>query len=429
MIEEIIKESWLRRWLQSQLENMHMPDWVFLSIDFSVRAIALYLISSLVYFVSKKVALYYLVKLLKRTKSKFCELIVSRRVPHRFSHASPAIIILLLSESLFIDFPDTTDFIKTVSLVYLTLVIFWSIQAILKALEDLYNTKPFASERPIKTYMQVIVILSYFICFLILLEIIFNIQVTRVFAGLGAMAAVLMLIFRDSILGFVAGIQLTANKMVRVGDWVSMPGYNADGDVMEITLNTVKVKNWDQTITTIPTYAMVSSPFVNWRGMEESGGRRIMRSVNIDIRSVKFCTNEMIEKYKKIEHLNSYINSKQKEIEDYNKKYNVDSSVLVNGRRMTNLGVFRKYLENYIIRHPRLNTDMIYLIRHLQPSEKGVPLEIYVFSKEQAWVRYEEVQADLFDHVLAVISEFDLKVFQLPSGDDVKSVINSIGSK
>ncbi|GAO30887.1 mechanosensitive ion channel family protein [Geofilum rubicundum] len=194
-----------------------------------------------------------------------------------------------------------------------------------------------------------------------------------------------------------------------------------------MTLNTVKVQNWDRTITTIPTYALVASPFMNWRGMEESGGRRIMRSINVDMRSVKFCTPEMLAKYKKIHHLKDYIEQRQTEIENYNKELGVDESVTVNGRRMTNLGVFRKYLENYCIRHPRLNTDMTFLIRHLQPSEKGIPIQVYVFSKEKAWAVYEEIQADIFDHILAIIPEFGLRVFQEPSGDDLQTAISGLG--
>lgn len=208
--------------------------------------------------------------------------------------------------------------------------------------------------------------------------------------------------------------------MVRVGDWISMPGHNADGTVLEITLNTVKVRNWDKTISTIPTYAMVSNSFINWRGMEESGGRRIARSVFIDTHSVKFCTAEMLEKFKKIHHLKAYIEERQKEIEEYNKQHEIDESLPVNGRRMTNLGVFRKYLENYLINHPKINDKMTLIVRHLDPTEKGIPMQIYAFSREQEWAKYEAVQADIFDHVLAIIPLFELQIFQNPSGDDLK---------
>lgn len=241
---------------------------------------------------------------------------------------------------------------------------------------------------------------------------------------MGAVAAVILLIFKDTILGLVAGVQLTANNMVRIGDWISMPSHNADGTVLEITLNTVKVQNWDKTISTIPTYALVTNSFSNWRGMEESGGRRIKRHINIDMQSVKFLNVEMIAKFKKIAYLKEYIDKKEKELEEYNKKNNFDDSVLVNGRRMTNLGVFRKYLEEYLRHHPKIHQDMTFLVRHLQPDEKGIPIEIYVFSKDQEWAKYEAIQADIFDHILAVIPEFELSVFQFPTGNDLKKLVD-----
>ncbi len=236
--------------------------------------------------------------------------------------------------------------------------------------------------------------------------------------GLGAMAAVLMLVFKDTILGFVASIQLSANQMVNVGDWISMPKYNADGDVIDISLNTVKVQNWDKTIATIPTYALVSESFNNWRGMEESGGRRIKRSINIDMSSVTFLNASQIEKFRKYYLLKDYITQKEKEIAAYNNSLEMEEGEVTNGQKMTNLGTFRKYLEEYLQNLPEINKEMTFLVRQLQTSDKGLPLEIYVFSKEQAWAKYEGIQADIFDHVLAILPEFDLRVFQNPTGSD-----------
>ena len=237
------------------------------------------------------------------------------------------------------------------------------------------------------------------------------------------MAAVLMLVFKDTILGFVASIQLSANKMVVPGDWIEMPSHNADGDVLDISLNTVKVQNWDKTITTIPTYALVSESFRNWKGMEESGGRRIKRSVTIDMKSIKFCTPEMIKKFKKIQILHDYIEKKEKELNEHNKKYEIDNSVLVNGRRMTNIGVFRAYIVSYLHNHPEINNEMTSMVRQLEPTDKGLPLQIYVFSSDKRWVYYEKIQSDIFDHILAVAPEFDLRVFQNPSGYDVVKLL------
>jgi miniconductance mechanosensitive channel len=267
-------------------------------------------------------------------------------------------------------------------------------------------------------------IIVYGIAIILILSILLGRSPKYLFTGLGALAAVLILVFKDTILGFVASIQLTANNMVRIGDWISMPKHNADGTVTEITLNTVKVQNWDKTISTIPTYALVSDSFGNWRGMEESGGRRIKRHINLDMQSVKFCTPEMLEEFNKITCLKDYINDRQVEISKYNESNKIDNSVIVNGRRMTNLGTFRRYLEFYLRNHPMIHDNMTFLIRHLQPTEKGIPLEIYVFSKDQRWANYESIQADIFDHILAVIPHFHLRVFQNPSGEDFKALSN-----
>jgi miniconductance mechanosensitive channel len=244
--------------------------------------------------------------------------------------------------------------------------------------------------------------------------------------GLGALSAVLMLIFKDPILGFVAGIQLTANKMVARGDWLEMPKYDADGDVLEIGLTTVKVQNWDKTITTIPTYALISESFKNWRGMQESGGRRIKRFVYLDLGSIKFCTEEMLERFSRIQYITEYIERKKKEISEYNEAFQVDTSILVNGRHLTNIGTFRAYVTAYLKNHPMINQDMTFLVRQLAPTPQGLPLEIYVFCKDKIWANYEAIQADIFDHILAVVPEFDLRVFQEPSGGDFRESFDRI---
>ena len=242
-------------------------------------------------------------------------------------------------------------------------------------------------------------------------------------AGLGASAAILMLVFKDSIMGFVSGVQLSANDMLKVGDWIEMPKYGANGTVIEVTLNTVKVRNWDNTITTIPPYLLVSDSFQNWRGMRESGGRRVKRSINIDMTSVRFCTPEMLAKYRKIQLLKDYVEQTEEVIEKYNVENGIDNSILVNGRRQTNLGVFRAYLTAYLKSLPDVNQELTCMVRQLQPTDRGIPIELYFFCALKDWVPYEGVQADVFDHVLAIIPEFDLQVFQSPSGRDFQRVL------
>ena len=322
----------------------------------------------------------------------------------------------------FRDYPVLEEVIERASLIYIVIVVILSIDSFINALHEIYLSMPVSEGRPIKGYIQVVKIIIYFIGIILMIAIIARESPKTLLTGLGAMAAVMMLVFKDTILGFVASIQLSANKMVRPGDWIEMPSHNADGDVIDITLNTVKVQNWDKTITTIPTYALVSESFRNWKGMELSGGRRIKRSINIDMNTVRFVDSEMAQKLKKIHLLEEYIDIRLEEIRKYNEDNQVDDTVLVNGRRMTNLGTFRIYVEQYLKNHPRIHQGLTMLVRHLQPTETGLPIEIYVFSNDQAWGNYESIQADIFDHILAVIPEFGLRVFQAPTGRDFRAL-------
>lgn len=414
--------GWFSDMLAKYLEMLHVtPYWIDV-IEFSLSVLVMLFLSYITFLLAHRVLLFSIVKMVRKTKSRMDDFLVRRKVFHKLAYLAPIIVVYVLSNLFWGAHPDKLavfhDFVSLI-LIVVVLTVF---KALLGAAEDIYNTFPFAYDRPIKGYLQVIHLLTIIVGILISVSILFNVKVTSIIAGMGALAAVLMLVFRDSILGLVAGVQLSANRMVRVGDWISMPSHDADGTVLEITLNTVKVRNWDKTISTIPTYAMVSNSFVNWRGMEESGGRRIARSVFIDTHSVKFCTPEMLERFKKIHHLKDYIEQRQKEIEAYNQSHNIDESLPVNGRRMTNLGVFRKYLENFLIRNPKINEKMTLIVRHLDPTEKGIPIQIYAFSREQEWAKYEGVQADIFDHILAIIPLFELQIFQSPSGDDLKQL-------
>jgi miniconductance mechanosensitive channel len=231
-------------------------------------------------------------------------------------------------------------------------------------------------------------------------------------SGLGAVTAILLLLFRDTILGFVAGIQIAANRMVNTGDWISMPKFEADGEVLQVGLTTVKVQNWDKTITTIPTYALIAEPVKNWRGMSESGGRRIKRSINIDVQSVCFCDEQMIEEFAKIRYIKTYIQKKKDELQTFNSEQKIEIQDLVNSRRMTNIGTLRAYIQAYLSNHPKLNQDMTLMVRQLPPSELGLPLEIYCFSADKNWVNYEGIQADIFDHLLAILPVFKLRAYQ-----------------
>lgn len=372
-------------------------------------------------FLVKKILITAITRFVKQTKNKWDDIFVERRVFNRLAHLAPALVVFSSLQYIF-DLPKLVEFLENLTQTYMVLVVVMVLDAVINALHEIYHRLPISKGRNIKGFIQVIKIIFYFVAIIIIISIFSGAAPKALMASLGALAAVFMFVFKDTILGFVASIQLSANKMVNVGDWIAMPKYNADGDVIDINLTSVKVQNWDKTIASIPTYALVSQSFNNWKGMEESGGRRIKRSINIDMNSVGFLDEAQIEKLRKFHLLNEYITGKEKEISEFNKSLKLDDSIVTNGRRMTNLGSFRVYLENYLHSHPMINQDMTFLVRHLEPAEKGIPMEIYVFSKDQAWANYEAIQADIFDHILAIIPEFGLRVFQNPTGTDFQKL-------
>ena len=371
--------------------------------------------------ICKHVILTTVTRLVKKTKATWDDVVFDRKVMIYLSHlVAPIILYILLP--LAISNAGLLTFILRICMIYIIAVFLKFISALLSALYHVYSEREQFRDRPLKGLLQTVQVILFFIGGIIIVSILIDKSPMVLLTGLGASAAVLMLVFKDSIMGFVSGIQLSANNMLKVGDWIEMPKYGADGMVIVVTLNTVKVRNWDNTITTIPPYALVSDSFQNWRGMQESGGRRIKRSIRIDMNSVKFCTPEMLAKYRKIRLLKDYIEETEKVVEEYNKEHGIDNSVLVNGRRQTNLGVFRAYLTNYLRSLPAVNQDLTCMVRQLQPTEQGIPLELYFFSSIKAWIPYEGVQADVFDHVLAIIPEFDLHVFQNPTGEDFRAL-------
>ncbi len=393
-----------------------------------IRATSIIIVILLICYISdiitKRITIHYISLFAKKSKTKWDDIILEKKVFNQLVHFIPALIIHYTIELALVNSTKTVNFIQSIIYVYMAIIAMIVINSFLKALNEIYSHSPFSKNRPIKGYIQLVNIFVTVIGVILIYSHLTGNPVKGVFAGLGAMAAVLMLVFKDTILGLVASVQLSANNMVKIGDWISMPSHKADGTVEEITLNTVKVQNWDKTISTIPTYALVSNSFTNWRGMEESGGRRIKRSINIDMRSVKFCTSELLNKFSKIQYLNKYITNKTEELNTYNTEHQIDNSVVVNGRRLTNIGTFRMYIEEYLKNHPKIHNDMTFLVRQLQPSENGIPIEIYVFSNDQAWSNYESIQSDIFDHILAIIPEFELLVFQNPSGNDIATAFN-----
>jgi len=325
-----------------------------------------------------------------------------------------------------------SGFIKDISTVFFYIISVLIFDSLLSSGNDYYKRFHVSKDHPISGVIQVAKIIVYIVGTLALIGFLFDKDVSSLFVGLGTLSAVLMLIFKDPILGFVGGLQLVFNKMVSIGDWINIPKFGADGTVLEISLTSVKIENFDKTIVTVPTYSLVSSSFQNYRGMVDSGGRRIKRSINIDMDTVKFCTEEMLAKYKTIDVLKRYVIKTEDEIGNYNTTEKIDLSVMVNGRRQTNIGVFRAYLKSYLRGRADVNNDMTFLVRHLQPTESGIPIQVYVFATTTDWNKYEDIQADIFDHILAVIPEFDLRVFQYPSSGDFLNLLsekqNIVGS-
>ncbi len=381
-------------------------------------AVAVLLIAFITNFIAKKILLSSAKIFVRKSQTKWDDVLVERKVFDRLSHIAPALVIYYLADI----FPAGQETIERLVIVYVILVGVLVYDSFLNAVVDIYRTYEISKQKPIKGYIQVVKIITYIFVIIFVIATLMNRSPLLLLSGLGAMTAVLMLIFKDSILGLVAGVQLSINDMVRIGDWIEMPNFGADGDVVDISLNTVKVQNWDKTISTIPAYAMISNSFKNWRGMSESGGRRIKRSLNIDMNSIKFCTEEMIERFKNIQYITDYIEKKKDELAEYNKEYNIDGSTLVNGRHMTNVGTFQEYIRAYLRNHPKIHKEMTFLVRQLKPIETGLPIEIYVFSNDQDWINYEGIQADIFDHLLAVAPEFELRLFQSPSGNDFKNI-------
>jgi miniconductance mechanosensitive channel len=378
-------------------------------------ALIIGLLAFILWLVGKRIFKLIFSNVSKRTKSKFDDFLIKNKIPETLSLFPPLFLLIgFLPQSL----TFSTQLEKPVADLLEILGAFFTIllvRRLLKSIKDFFKTLKNFKDKPIDSYIQVIMIFVWFIGIMFVFSIISGKDIGTFLATLGALSAVILLIFKDSILGFVASIQVTINDTVRIGDWITMKSYNADGDVIEINLSTVKVQNFDNTITSIPTYKLVSDSFVNWRGMSESGGRRIKRALLIRVSSIHFIDDLHLQKLLKIERIAPYISHRKKEIEAENNVKGADKSLLLNGRNMTNIGLFRRYALAYLHNHPEINGDLTVLVRQLAPTPEGVPLEVYVFVKDKVWVNYEHIMSDIFDHLLAAIPFFELECFEYTS--------------
>ena len=377
--------------------------------------LAMLIVVALLDYIIKRVIRKTSILFARKTKTNLDDIAITNKLPRLLAHIFPLLLAIELIPVVFTDFAYLGSMALKFGNIIAVILILNITKSILRSVRDYLKTLPRYNDKPIDSYVQVFMIIGWILTIMTIFAIITDTTIWKFITALGAASAVLLLLFKDSILGLVASIQVSMNDMVRIGDWITFDKYGADGDLIEINLATVKVQNFDKTITTIPTYALITDSFKNWRGMQESGGRRIKRALIIKQKNIKFLNSAEIEKLKKIQLITNYLNSRNEKISTYNQENNIDKTLLLNGRNLTNIGVFRKYIESYLSNHSALNTNMTMMTRQLEPTPQGIPMEVYVFSSDKRWKNYEYIMSDIFDHLLAAVSYFDLEVFELPT--------------
>ncbi len=397
-----------------------LMDWLQ-AHQLAAQLLAVLLVVSLAYvadLITKRVLLATISKIVRGTSVQWDDTLLNNKVFDRIAHLAPAIAVYFginLIPALSATF---VQLIQRAALAAMVVITVFAVGALISAANDIYSTSRLADGRPIKGYVQVARIIVYLLGTIVAIATITGRSPLLLLSGIGAMTAVLLFVFRDTILSFVASLQIASYDMMRVGDWVEIPQFGVDGDVVDIGLHTVKVQNWDKTITTVPTHRLISDSFKNWRSMTRSGGRRIKRAIYIDMSSIRFLEGHDIERFGNFVLLRDYVHRKKQELDEYNASYAGDTSLVANARRLTNIGTFRAYVVQYLRQHPKIRQDMTLMVRQLDPSPSGLPLQIYVFSSDIDWVSYEGIQSDIFDHIMAIVPEFGLRLFQNPSGTD-----------
>jgi len=397
------------------VDTLNLSEALATYLNMFALLLILTLFIGIIFFITRKVLIQIFSQFASASKTNFDDLLVNNKVPRNISHIIPLLIALEFIPNVFVDFPYAENIVYKGLQVFAIILTLWIVRSLLNTLKDYLKTIARFKDKPIDSYIQVFMIFAWLGGFMSAIAIITGIEFIKFVTGLGAISAVIILVFKDTIMGFVASIQVSINDMVRIGDWITFEKYGADGDVIEINLATVKVQNFDKTITTIPTYALISDSFKNWRGMMNSPGRRIKRALNIKLNSVSYLTKNQVNNLKNIEIISEYLNTREQDITTYNNEKNIDKSLLLNGRNLTNIGVFRKYIQSYIENHSAINKDMTIMVRQLAPTSQGMPIEIYAFSSDKRWVNYEYIMADIFDHVIAAAPYFELEIFELPS--------------
>ncbi len=402
----------ISNWFLQLLQNFGVADnWAKY-----INPIILLIVLAVLVFVIQYLTRFLLMNILSRfrkiSRNDFLANLIKRRFPHFLAMVVPYSLVKGSTPIIFDQFPKTMLFVNKLVDIFLIFYVIWLLMSLLNAFFDTLSEKPRMRDKPLESYAQVVKMVLYSIGFILLFSILTGQETSKVLTGLGALSAVLMLVFKDPILGFVASIQISANDMVRIGDWITMPKHDADGDVFEITLTTVKIRNFDKTITTIPPYSLVSESFQNWRGMVDTGGRRLKRSVFVKQSTIRFMQDEELKELEKIELIADYIRLRSEEINEYNREKGVDKSLSINGRNLTNMGLYRQYIKNYLKNHPDIHRELLLIVRQLQPTSKGLPLELYFFTSTTVWMKYEDIVSDIFDHVTAAANYFDLELYE-----------------
>ncbi|OYU79614.1 MAG: mechanosensitive ion channel protein MscS [Flavobacterium sp. BFFFF1] len=404
-------------WSYKLLKSWHVNETLASYFSLLFDLVLLYFLAYGIYVAFRFVLVRAMIMLARRTRTRFDDLLVSNKTAKYIAYLIPLLFVYKSVPIIFRNFDYWEPIFGKLTKMYIVLLVLWIIRSIFNALRDYLKQIPRYSDKPIDSYIQVIMIVLWTFGITAIFLSLFNISFKALLGTFGAISAIVLLIFRDTLLGFVASIQVSVNDMVRIGDWITMDKFGADGDVIEINLATVKVRNFDNTTTTIPTYSLISDSFRNWRGMLSSDGRRIKRHILIKASSIRFLKDNELEDLKKIHLVSAYIDQRQTDINKFNKTRNIDKSILINGRNMTNFGLFRKYITQYLQNYPGLNRDMILLCRQLQPTPHGIPLEIYTFSSDKRFENYEYIMADIFDHIFASVGYFGLVIYEMYSGD------------
>lgn len=386
----------------------------------NVAFLGVILVAWVAYRLSKRILLPLITRFIKRSVTRIDDILFNQAVFSRLLYIIPALILYNFTSLL----PVGADMARRILSAIIAWIAVITLGALLSAVNEVYESTAQVRRLHIKSYIQIAKLILYMLGGIVIIATLIGRSPWGMLSGIGALTAVLLLIFKDTILSLVASIQLNSNDMVRVGDWIEMPEFGADGDVIDMALHTIKIQNWDKTITTIPTYKLLEVSLKNWRGMSESGGRRIKRAIYIDMNTIKYCTDEMLVRFRKFRHITKYIELKQEELSKYNKGHQIDASELINSRVLTNIGTFRAYVVAYLRNHPSIHQEMTLIVRQLAPQGLGLPIEIYAFTNNVEWEKYESIQADIFDHILASIPNFDLRVFQNPSGNDFQAVLD-----